>query len=337
MSKMNLGLESLTSQSVEFNEDMIIDMQLVEENICEDLKEIRTLMTACSSFESVVSCASKHGSYSGFEELIADKAALDKLLGIDICIASSEELATIVSSEVFRDSVNKFLSKVNALLGRLGDKISNFVKTTLPFKEKYLKEMTEFKQFLNGKDIDEEKFAEQKVASALSKQRYNEFVTSHKKLLDILMKVASDSSEGNINSFLEAADRVPDTMRTSMGTFFKQPWKSWFETDKVKNLGYKSSDVLDVVDKAIESIKNMVELNTVFSKMSDQFNRLETEISQDRATGKVDEAIAKRENVARLQEFFFQMWEAAMVYDSMIRREMYFATYLARAAKKCMK
>ena len=125
-------------------------------------------------------------------------------------------------------------------------------------------------------------------------------------------------------------------MRTSVGTFYQQPWKSWFTTATVKSLGYTSKDVLPVIDKAIASIKSIEELRTTYSKMNEQFNRLTVQISHDRAEGKVDEAIAKRESVARLQEFFFQICEAAFIYDTMIRREMYFATYLGRALKKCI-
>ena len=105
----------------------------------------------------------------------------------------------------------------------------------------------------------------------------------------------------------------------------------------MKDLGYTIADVPGVLDDAIKEIKNVAELNTWGAKASEQYARLRTEIKQLRATGKKEEAISKRDEYNHLVHFVFQLWEGALTYEGVIRREMYFATYLARALMKSEK
>ena len=341
MSKLNIGFESLMENKPiyedEFTVEDIVDMSCEEMNIQSELMDLKHDLDAMGNLIAVCDTLKIHGGYAGFEALISEYKELNDLLGVDIRSASVEELAAIYSNENIADAISKFGAKISTALGRVGDRLANFIKTTLPFKEKYLREMTELKQILSGKKFDEEKLAGKKVASAMSKEHFNKFVQSHKGLLDTLHKAASESSSSNIDKMLQKMEEHPDVLRGWFNTYVELPWKSWFTKGTVKDLGYTGKDVLTVIDAAIAAIKNIEELRTTYAKMNEQFNRLETQISQDRATGKVEEAIEKRKAVSNLQNFFYQMCDAAGVYDISTRRLMYFATYFGRAAKECMK
>ena len=340
MSKLNLGLEALSTDNnelcPEFSVEDIIEMSNEEFTIQAELMDLKKDLEAFDNFIAVCDSLKNHGGYAGFESLISDYKELVDIIGVDIRTASIEELSCIYSNENIADSLSKFGAKISAALGRVGDRLGNFIKTTLPFKEKYLKEMTELKQILSGKKFDEERLAEKKVASAMTKEHYNKFVQSHKGLLDALHKAAAESSSANIETMLRKMEEHPEVVRGWFNTYVEIPWKSWFTKGTVKDLGYTGKDVLPVVDAAIAAIKNIEELRTTYAKMVEQFDRLETQISQDRAVGKVEEAIEKRKAISNLQHFFYQMCEAAGVYDITTRRLMYFATYLGRAAKDCM-
>ena len=342
MSKLNIGLESLMNkQNQDVVEDLtldaMVDLAFEEMSIQDEMIALRSEMESYENLVSICDVLKAHGGYAGFEGLIAEHKTLSELLGVDICKASAEELACIYSNENIADAINKFGAKLSTALGRFGDRLGNFVKTTLPFKEKYLKEMTELKQILSGKKFDEEKLAGKKVASALSKERYNEFIKKHGELLQALHKAALESSPEKIDQMIQKMEGHPEVVRGWFATYVETPWKSWFTKGTVKDLGYTGKDVIPVIDAAIDAIKKIADLRTTYAKMCEQFNRLETQISQDRATGKVDDAIAKRKQVSNLQNFYFTMCEAAGVYDISTRRLMYFATYLGRAAKECMK
>ena len=333
--KIDLGLESLETKSDidVFSEDAVIEAQIAEEEFNAALAELKATFDSFSTFKGFFDTVSKHGNYQGFESMIADKAALDSMLGFDICTMSNEELADIYSNENVADALSKFGTKLGTALGRFGDKLANFVKTTLPFKEKYLKEMTELKDSLSGKKIDAAKFDEKTVASALTKESYKEFIKKHNELLQLISNAAKDSSADNIEALLNKMEEHPDVDRGWFVTYVKAPWLSWFKKSTVKSLGYKPADVIGIIDSAIAAIKNIVELHTTYAKMNEQYNRLSTEISHDRALGDKEEAAKKRETVERLNNYFIQLCEACGVYDITTRRLMYFATYLGRAAK----
>ncbi len=332
---LDLQLSSLEGMYIDsIDESSIEQMWMDEQELANDLAECKSSIETVDLLVSIADAVDKHGTYAGFESLLTadSRRELNTVLGFDICSAESM-IGDVYSSEILRDSINKFFAKIRAALGRVGDRFSNFIKTTLPYKEKYLKEMTLLKQALNGMSINDETFGNKKVSSALTKVQFNDITGKRKQHLAALLKACSDSKLDNIDAFLKSMDGM-DYERTSLGSITFRPWLTWFKKGQVSTLGWNASDVVKVIDTVIAEIKSIEELNTMFAKMNEQINRLFTQISQDRAVGNVDDAIAKRVNVANLQSFFFQLCEAAYMHEILIRREMYFATYLARAAKQ---
>ena len=339
MSKMDLGLESLThSDHTAFTDDMYVDMQIAEEELLAEIAEGKALLDAYKSFTGLLDVIAKHGSYTGFEELIADKAELDKVVGFDICTASTEQLQNLYSIETVGDVLGKFFAKISAFFGRIGDRISNFFKTILPYKEKYLKELVELKHTLQGRKIDEDKFADKKVSSAMTKGHYTEFTTALKKAHASIVKAVDYANDMNLDNYLEAADNIPDTLRTTLfGTVYWRPYLSWFKSGVVKNLGFKGSDVAGVIDDYIEIINSVADLQGMFARIVSNISKLEQKQSFTRASGDTEKAAEIREAIANMEQFWLTLMETAYAYEDMVRRGMYFATYLGRAAKSCLK
>ena len=254
---LDLKLNTFSEESMAFDESALEAMFLEESSIEQELSFIKSDINGLNNLLNFCKMIHKYGGYPGFEEFVSNYKQLNTILGVDVCTVSVEQLEDMYSNEILRDSINKFLAKINAALGRVSDRISNFIKTILPFKEKYLKEMTELKQILSGKKINEEKFKEQKVESALDKQKFEDWYARKQKYLTAILDVLKKSNSENLEKFFQAADDVPETIRTSFGTFFNQPWKSWFTTAKVGSLGYSGKDVIGVLDKSIASIMNI--------------------------------------------------------------------------------
>lgn len=337
--KINLGLEALNPQDeAMFSEESFVDMQIAEEELNSALEETKALLDSYEMFVNLLDTVEEHGSYSGFESMIADKAQLDQLLGFDICTASVEQLKDLYSNETVADALNKFGAKIEAFFGRISDSIANFVKTLLPYKEKYLKELNELKRDLSGRSFDEEKFAEIKVASAMNKNRYTDFTKSLKDAHDALVKAVDYASDLNIDRFLEAADNIPDQIRTSLwGTVQFRPFLSLFKSSKAGKLGFKATDAAGVVDSYISIINGVADLHGLFGKWLSAMKSLETKQSYTRASGDTEKAKEIRKALANLNNFYFTLSDSIKAYETTVRRGMYFATYLGRAAKKCVK
>lgn len=331
---LSLGLENLKqpeSPKRDLTVSDFMDMMFAEEELQQAIDEYRESFENLKNFATVINTVKKYGPYKGFEALIADKKQLDTMLGCDICTE------TFASSEILRDDINHFLAKIDTILGRISDRFNNFIKTTLPFKEKYIRQMTDLKKNISNRKYDLEKFKQQSVRSALTKDKFSSIIQGNKKYFDALMSACRKASASNINQLLQAASEMPDVKeRSSFATFYKQPWLSWFTKGKVGELGYSTvEDVKSVLDDVLKEMDSIVELNTWCSKLSEQYNRITTEISHLRAKREVDAAIERRKEASNALEFFFQIWESAIVYERVIRHEMYFATNLAKALNKC--
>ena len=355
---INLNLQE-ESHPTELSMDDIINLHDEELGILNNFEECKQLLSSTLNLISLEKSLKNYGGYQGFESLIADYQDLNKLIGADICTISAEQFEECYSNEIFRDTFNKFMTKFNALFGRLGDRIRNFFKTLLPFKEKYYGEMKALKAELAGKKINEEQFKQCKVASALSKARFEEYIKKQNDVCVGLTKVCETCTGPELDKFLDAADKAPDSIRTTFGlfvnavalsfaptsllgaifirggTFIKPPVLSWFETSTVADLGWTGADVIKIIDTSIKEIESTITTHSLIGKMVVQMQAVDKKIELLRAENKVLEAIDMREQIARLQEFFFQIMEACNVYETMIRRTMYFATYIGRAARKC--
>jgi hypothetical protein len=338
--KINLGLEALNPQdaAVQFSEESFVDMQIAEEELNLALEETKALMDSYEMFVNLLDTVEEHGSYAGFESMIADKAQLDQLLGFDICTASVEQLKDLYSNETVADALNKFGAKIEAFFGRIGDSVNNFIKTLLPYKEKYLKELTEMKRDLSGRSFDEEKFADTKVASAMKKDQYTSFTKALKDAHDAIVKAVNYASDLNIDQYLESVDDIPGTMRTSLwGTVQWRPFFSWFKSNKAGKLGFKATDAAGVVDSYISIINGVADLHGLFGKWLSAMKSLETKQSYTRASGDKEKAKEIRKAIANLNNFYFTLSDSIRAYETTVRRGMYFATYLGRAAKQCIK
>lgn len=338
--KINLGLEALNPQDVpvQFSEESFVDMQIAEEELNLAFEEAKALLNSYEMFVNLLDTVEEHGSYAGFETLIADKSQLDQMLGFDICTASVEQLKDLYSNETVGDVLNKFFAKINAFLGTIGDRISNFFKTLLPYKEKYLKELTELKRDLKGRKIDEEKLAGTKVASALKKTQYNDLTSSLKKAHDGIVKAINYASDQNIEDYLDAANEIPGSIRTTLfGTVYWKPYLSWFKSSTVEKMGFTGKDAATVVDDYIEIINGIVDLQGLFGKVLSNIQSLEKKQSFTRASGDTAKAEDIRKAIENLKQFWFTLFDSIHAYEGIVRRGMYFATYFGRAAKQCIK
>jgi hypothetical protein len=308
-----------------------MDMMFAEEELQQALNDYKESFESLKNLATVINTVKKYGPYKGFEALITDKKQLDTILGCDICTEA------FASSEIFRDDINHFFVKIDTFLGRISDRFENFIRTTLPFKEKYIKQMTILKTNINKRKYDLAKFKSQSIRSALSKEKFNSIIQQNRKYFNALMEVCKKADTTNINQLLTAATEMPDVReRSSFGTFYKQPWLSWFTKGIIGELGYGTvADVNFVLDAVLKEMESVAELNTWYGKLNAQFNKMQVEIRHLRSKGDVDAAIEKRKESSNALEFFFQIWESAAVYERVIRHEMYFATNLAKALDKC--
>lgn len=340
MSKLNIGLESLLEKPTnecEFTVEDVLDMALEEMSIQDELNALKEDIESCENLISICDALEHHGGYAGFESLVAEHKELSELLGIDICTASAEELADIYSKETIADALNKLGSRIQAFFGRIGDRINNVIKTILPFKEKYLKEMTDLKLAISGKKFDEEKFAGMKVASALSKQNYNSYMTAMKKAHDAMAAATKYCSDKNLDDYLSSVDAIPGQLRTSLwGTVQFRPYLSWFKKDTCGRLGFKASDAAGVCGDGVDLIKGLVDLQGLYGSWWKQTKQMERSQSFERAQGNKEKAAEIRKAVSNMNNFFWTVLDSINAYEIAVRRGMYFCTYLGRAAKSCI-
>ena len=363
---LNIGMESLKTDDTHIVDvemptvDDMIEIDLQQQELFDELAEFKQSVESLQNLLKVCDTIQTHGGYVGFENLVSECEELSQLLGVDIRTVSAEQLEDLYSNEIFRDTVNAFFTKVGTLFGRLGDRIGNFIKTLLPFKEKYYGEMKRIKAELAGKKIDDAKFQEQRIASAMPKGKYQEYMKLQNNVLKGIEACCEKCTGSNIDKLLNAADQSPDNVRTTFGlfvgalamiwaptgilgaiflrggTFVKPPCFSWFTKAQIKELGWKSSDVNGIIDASVKEIEDIITLNAQLGKAVTQLTAINKKISLLRAEEKREEAINLREQLARLSSYSGQMVEAAVVYEMMIRRTMYFATNIAQAAKKCI-
>ena len=334
---LNLGLENLQSNvsgaSMKFD---LVAMLQAEDELDFAMEEYRDATSNLKNLKMVIETLHKHGSYSGFESLIADTKELNAILGFDICSADATSIESMASSELLRGILHGAVQKAAAAYDRLYYKIQNFIKTTLPFKEKYLKEMSEAKKTIAGKTFDEATFQNQTVSSALTKEKFENLVKERKQIYNTILAACKEFSVINVEKLKKAKGN--DTLRTWYDKRIAwRPILSWFKSAKVSDLGFKTSDVAGVLDIVIGEIRGLAELNAWAYKAGMQCKKLETEISQLYATGDNEKADEQRETLSRAGWNFLDLWEAALTYERLVRREMYFATYLSRALLKSAK
>ena len=336
MSKLSLGLESLVPEKIslkgmssEMMCEISLEAMMIDNEITASMEELTNLCNQAVNINAMIDSLEQHGISDQMIELCG-LSDITKIQYPKITNANRKQYTT-QSVEALADVFDKISVVIETAVRSFGDKISNFIKTLLPFKERYYRKLTDAlraNQFTAK--VDEEKFGKSKGYGP-AKSNWNAWTgTGLKELTRLAQQFKTDPIKAV--SDLETFYR---TLGFRKGKISGAPIITEIYTLMDKNtfsaLGYKSSDVKKIAKDAVDGFD---ELERTLRSLA---NVVMDHVFLDRAVG---HALARRDNESatamrnQVSEFAVKYRKFVVTYQMFsigYRRIMIFATRMVNA------
>lgn len=334
---MNIGLEVLNPKTYSdvSLETAMDELLFSSTDLNSAINELSTLSKSYETLTTVLNALDKYG-YTSSIGAIFNIAELNTLLKLDVRTATHQQIKAAISSEDMGDEITKFFSRIATSVNKVLDSMGNFIRTSLPFKERYVKKIVEYKNAIQGKKFNAERFKSYTVPGT-SKYQWGETIRKRKELLESLKTLVRSQgvgTEADIDTFLEKLDNTEiNRFGAYMGAF--APWLTRvFGKKKLGALDWEPGDTIKVIDDTLRDVDSLHEfVHGSGGEWYSTFYKMQSQISRKRAEGNKEEAIKLRENLDLFWSFTSHMSGAIQLYSILMRKLLYFATSMGKAAK----